>query len=256
MEYNDKEYIKLYRKLLENTTIMIDADHLALWTYILLIVAWKECYANFNGEKIKLKAGQFVIGRKSIANKLNISESKTQRILKKFESEHMIEQQMSSKSRLITVLNWSSYQSCEQQIEQQMNNKRTTDEQQMNTEEEYKKLISKEIKNNSKDIVGKTFVKPTVDEVNDYCLERSNGIKADEFVDFYESKGWYVGKNKMKDWRAAIRTWENKNKSKPLYKREVIIEPIPEYVSKNSKMSEEEVNNLKERLKKMSMNNK
>lgn len=56
------------------------------------------------------------------------------------------------------------------------------------------------------------FTPPTLDEVEQYCLERANGIDAQAFIDFYESKGWMIGKNKMKDWKAAVRTWERKNK--------------------------------------------
>ena len=59
---------------------------------------------------------------------------------------------------------------------------------------------------------GKRFVKPTVEEVHAYCLERSNGIDAQAFIDFYESKGWLIGKNPMKDWKAAVRTWEQRHK--------------------------------------------
>ena len=51
------------------------------------------------------------------------------------------------------------------------------------------------------------FIPPTVGEVKKYCEERNNSIDANTFVDFYASKGWYVGKNKMKDWKAAVRTW-------------------------------------------------
>ena len=58
----------------------------------------------------------------------------------------------------------------------------------------------------------KRFTPPTLDEVEQYCLERANGINAQAFIDFYESKGWMIGKNKMKDWKAAVRTWERKNK--------------------------------------------
>ena len=54
----------------------------------------------------------------------------------------------------------------------------------------------------------KIFRKPTVEEIEAYCLERNNGIDAGEFYDFYESKGWMIGKSKMKDWKAAVRTWE------------------------------------------------
>jgi hypothetical protein len=62
----------------------------------------------------------------------------------------------------------------------------------------------------------KPFTPPTVDEVHDYCCERANNVDPEAFVDFYESKGWMVGKNKMKDWKAAVRTWEKeKNGTKP-----------------------------------------
>lgn len=54
----------------------------------------------------------------------------------------------------------------------------------------------------------KRFIPPTVDEVAAYCQERGNGLDPETFVDFYASKGWMVGKNPMKDWKAAVRTWE------------------------------------------------
>ena len=56
------------------------------------------------------------------------------------------------------------------------------------------------------------FVKPTVEEVRAYCRERESTVRAEAFVSFYESKGWMVGKNPMKDWKAAVRTWEQKDK--------------------------------------------
>lgn len=56
--------------------------------------------------------------------------------------------------------------------------------------------------------VGKKFTPPTEAEVRDYCEQRKNGVDAEAFVNFYESKGWMIGKNKMKDWKAAVRTWE------------------------------------------------
>lgn len=52
------------------------------------------------------------------------------------------------------------------------------------------------------------FIPPTVEEVDSYCKERNNRVDARRFVDFYTAKGWMVGKNKMKDWKSAVRTWE------------------------------------------------
>jgi len=60
---------------------------------------------------------------------------------------------------------------------------------------------------------GRAFEKPSLDEIGQYCKERSNGISPQQFFDFYESKGWMVGKTKMKDWKACIRTWENRQKA-------------------------------------------
>lgn len=73
------------------------------------------------------------------------------------------------------------------------------------------------------------FVKPTVDEVSAYCNERGNNINPEAFYDYYEAKGWVVGKSPMKDWKAAIRQWErnthysqpHQTNSMPLYAREV-----------------------------------
>lgn len=58
------------------------------------------------------------------------------------------------------------------------------------------------------------FTKPTVEEVRAYCIERNNSVDAEAFVNFYESKGWLIGKNPMKDWKAAVRTWERNRDSK------------------------------------------
>ena len=84
-----------------------------------------------------------------------------------------------------------------------------------------KEISNKEINNNNDndnerivDESSKRFIPPTVDMVSEYCLERNNSVDPEEFVDFYTSKGWLIGKNKMKDWKAAVRTWERSSKPK------------------------------------------
>lgn len=57
------------------------------------------------------------------------------------------------------------------------------------------------------------FKKPTPDEIQSYCRERNNSVDALRFFDFYESKGWKVGRTPMKDWRAAVRTWEQESET-------------------------------------------
>lgn len=78
---------------------------------------------------------------------------------------------------------------------------------------------SQERQEEKKDSIGR-FKKPTFEEVREYCMSRDNRIDAQAFIDHYESNGWSVGKNKMKDWRAAVRTWENNDiaRNKPALK--------------------------------------
>lgn len=66
----------------------------------------------------------------------------------------------------------------------------------------------------NKNTIGR-FTPPSVEEVAAYCKARNNGIIASEFIDFYAAKGWMIGKNRMKDWKAAIRTWEQRRKGEP-----------------------------------------
>lgn len=61
----------------------------------------------------------------------------------------------------------------------------------------------------------KRFTPPTLEEVRTYCQERNNNVNAERFIDYYTSNGWMVGKNKMKDWKAAVRTWERNSYSEP-----------------------------------------
>lgn len=126
-------WISLYRKVLDNPIVCKDADHFTVWVYLLLSATHKEYPALFKGEKIMLKPGQLITGRKSIAEKFKISESKVTRILDNLKNEHQIEQQTSNKNRLISIVNWDKYQNSEHQIGQRVNNKRTTSEQQVNT---------------------------------------------------------------------------------------------------------------------------
>ena len=76
-------------------------------------------------------------------------------------------------------------------------------------------IIQIKEENKEKEIIKektKRFSKPTPQEVQAYCDERENGISGEAFCDFYESKGWVIGKSPMKDWKAAVRTWEKKHK--------------------------------------------
>ena len=79
------------------------------------------------------------------------------------------------------------------------------------------KSKSKNIKEKDieKEKTAKRFTQPTIEEVRAYCIERQNHVDPERFIDYYSSNGWKVGKNPMKDWKAAVRTWERSSYSMP-----------------------------------------
>lgn len=140
MEHNNDGWIKLHRKILDNPLVMKDAEHLAVWVFLLLHASHKEYNVIFDGKRTTLRPGQLITGRKSIASELGMNESKVRRILESFENDQQIDQQKTNKNRLISLLNWESYQIFDQQNDQQVTNKRPTSDQQVTT--------NKNIKNN------------------------------------------------------------------------------------------------------------
>lgn len=138
-------WIKIHRKILENPIVCKDSEHYAVWNYLLLNATQKQIDVIFQGKRITLNPGQLITGRKVIAKQFNIDENKVQRILKMFEKQHQIEQQMSSQNRLITIQNWEQYQVERHQNEQQVNSNCTASEQQVNTNKNVKN--DKNVKN-------------------------------------------------------------------------------------------------------------
>jgi hypothetical protein len=96
------------------------------------------------------------------------------------------------------------------------------------------KIKEKKIKeNNNKNI----FKKPSLEEVKEYCFERNNNVNPSNFFDFYESKGWKIGKDPMKDWRAAVRNWERREdnyqpRQQTFFTKQEVEKPLPASVSK------------------------
>lgn len=95
-----------------------------------------------------------------------------------------------------------------------------------NKKQYFKNTLSKLLnwyENENENNAKKAFIKPSLEEVKAYCDERNNNVDAEQFIDYYESNGWKVGKNTMKDWKAAIRTWEKHN-FKTTKKKQIIYE--------------------------------
>ena len=114
-----KGWIKLHRKTLENNACVKDADHLAIWCWILLKASYSSEEQWFGGELINISEGQFLTTLREISDSLKINPSKVNRVLHFLESEKQIEKRSSNKKTLITVVNWDNYQLKEKQFEKQ-----------------------------------------------------------------------------------------------------------------------------------------
>ena len=78
-----------------------------------------------------------------------------------------------------------------------------------------KETITETIKETENKKESKRFAPPSIDDVREYCRERKNKVDPETFIDFYSAKGWKVGNQPMKDWKAAVRTWEKRDRASP-----------------------------------------
>ena len=97
-----------------------------------------------------------------------------------------------------------------------------------------------------KETTTKKFKKPTLEELKKYCKEKGYEIDCEYFIDYYESKGWVVGKSPMKDWKASVRTWVRNNKKFNNSKKDIA---LPEWFGKEIKKEEVETDEEYERKK-------
>ena len=102
---------------------------------------------------------------------------------------------------------------------------------------EIEKELEKEIEKKSK---AKRFTPPTLEEVKAYCIERGNTVDPQHFVDYYTSNGWKVGKNTMKNWQAAVRTWERNGFSSKQSKPNTKAQELDDFYNVASNWAESE----------------
>lgn len=213
-------YIRLHRSLLDWEWYR-NANTRSVFIHLLLKACWEdEIYQGY-----EIKAGQVLTTIKELSSELDLTVRQTRTALNNMQKSNQIAIKTTNKNTLITIENWRYYQSDTEQNDKQ-NDKQTTNtttnKRQTNDKPTFisKKQKSKKEKNNSAcarvkhaDGVSK-FTPPDIQDVKAYCIERGNSVDPEAFIDFYKSKGWMVGKNKMEDWRAAVRNWERNEASK------------------------------------------
>jgi hypothetical protein len=193
-------WIKIHRQILD-WEWFDDKNAFRLFMYLLLKANHKE--RSYKGKIIKV--GETLTGLELLSKELGLTVQQTRTALSKLKSTNEITIKTSTQGTVIQVVNYSKYQTVTNEI---------TDEQQTNN-----KPITTNKNDKKENNENNTFKPPTADDVKSYCLERNNFVNAETFIDFYESKGWMVGKNKMKDWKACVRTWEKTN-TKPIQQKD------------------------------------
>lgn len=200
------EYIKLNRKIMEWEWYG-NINTCRLFIHMLLRANWKD--GRFEGKVIP--RGSFVSSLPKLADETSLTIREVRTAISHLKSTGEVTCKTYPKYTVFTVKNYCEYQSSDIQNDSQATDKRHSNDILTTTIEE-----KKEEKNNKKvdtNVSTKKFIPPTVEEVRAYCQERGNKVDPQAFVDFYSSKGWMVGKNKMKDWKAAVRgTWEKNSK--------------------------------------------
>lgn len=208
-------YIKLNRKML--TWGWKDVPEVvALWIHILLRANYT---ANqWHGEMFE--EGTFPTSISKLAEETGLTPKQVRICLEKLQKTGEIQVESNHRYSKIIVSKWSDYQ---------VEDGEPTDKDGANSGQTQGKdrATLKEIKEikNKKNI----YIRPSLDEVKAYCLERGNIVDAQRWFDYYTANGWKVGKNPMKDWKACVRTWERNSNAR---KTEDV---LPTYSTTNNK---------------------
>ena len=182
------------------------------WIDILMLANHADNRFLLGNEVVEVKAGSFITSEQKLADRWGWgSRHKVRNFLELLQKDNMIVKKGDNKKTTITIEKYRFFQDTKTATGQQRDNDGTATGQQRDTNNNDNNDNNE---NNDNKNRGKRFTPPTLVEVKAYCLARNNTVDPEAFIDFYESKGWMVGKNKMKDWKAAVRTWE-RGRSKP-----------------------------------------
>lgn len=164
-----------------------------------------------SGETRRAKAliqSQFVQTPVGVQSESDFDPIDSQRKEKKLLKENRVKENLDGFTSPSVLSNEEYLNTLQTELEDSSNTSRT----EPNKEKKGKEIL----KENGLKEKRTMFAPPTLEEIEHYCRERKNQVDTSRFFDFYEAKGWMVGKNKMKDWKAAVRTWEREDNQKQI----------------------------------------
>lgn len=210
-------FITLHRQILD-WEWYDDLNTFRLFVHILLTANYKT--GRFEGRTIR--RGQLVTSLAKLSTSSGLSIQQTRTALEHLISTGEVTNESCAQYRIITVVKYNEYQAVtnqvtnDQQTTNKPSNKRSTkevpnDQQQYNNSNNINKETNKTKEQNSVGAASR-FTPPTKEELFDFCLENQLGVDVDRFYNYYVSNGWRVGRNPMKDWKAALKSWWSKDK--------------------------------------------
>ena len=203
---NPNGFICLYRQITQWEWYK-NPNTFRLFIHLLLMANYTD--GRFEVEIIK--RGEFVTSLPSLADQTSLTIQQARTALDHLKSTGEITDRKTNRYRVITLVNYDRYQLDNRQNNRPLTGDQQTDQQQYKKDKKDKNNIILLSKNKER------FTPPTADDIKKYCEEIGlYGFDADFFIDYYESRGWMIGKNKMKSWKAAIRTWLKRDRDRKL----------------------------------------
>lgn len=209
-------WIKIYRSLLSDPLWQLSTpEQKSILITVLLMANYTPTQWEWKGEKFECQPGQFITSLERIAAACGkgIKTQNVRTALARFEKLKFLTNESTKTGRLITICKWESYQVVFEEPNKEPNKDLTKTSQRPNKDLTTNKN-NKEEKNINKDKEKNKFTVPTVQEIEEYKIEISAIVNAQAFYDYYEANGWIVGKVKMKNWKAAFRQWNSREKEK------------------------------------------
>ena len=206
----DTGWIKIYRSLI-GWEWYSDPNTLCLWIHILLSVNYEP--KQWRG--IVIQPGQMVTSIGNLAEESGLSIQQTRTALDHLKSTGEITSKSTNRYTLITVVKWADFQANEREGNKQITSNSTDNQQTNNKQPNNQSTTTKEYKEDKKERNKEKrniFVAPSLEEVANYIQEKGYSVSPESFFNYYTTNGWVVGKTKMKDWKAAIRYWQSKEK--------------------------------------------
>lgn len=249
-------FIVIHRKILDWEWYN-DINTKVLFLHLLLKANYKPL--KFEGRDIL--RGQLVTSLPSLSSQTGLSVRQVRVSLDKLKMTGEVTSSSFARYRIITITKYDEYQDDDRLDDSQMTGTMSAkgqaddrlvtgswqaDDRLMTASKQYNNN-NKETKeqSNKGDRTASRFTPPTLEDVRAYCQERGNKVDPQRWLDYYTSNGWMVGRNRMKDWKAAVRTWERQDNERAVIGKPVIAQ---QYEQRDYSQERESYDEMLERL--------